>query len=75
MPGNEFLKAHKIFHGSINDCDRVSAPRFFFSLKTSFQNQYIQISSELMQSEETVRRKAEAVQVHLLSLDTRTSQS
>ena len=26
----------------------------FFSSKTSFQNQYIQISSQLMQSEETV---------------------
>ena len=45
----------------------------FFSSKTSFQNQYIQISSQLMQSEETVWRKAEAVQINFLSLDTRFS--
>ena len=56
-PGNEFLKANQIFHRSINDCDRGSAPQFFFFfllLKTPFQNHYIRISSELMQSEETV---------------------
>ena len=39
---SEFLKAHQIFHRSINDCDRGSAPQFFFfALKTPFQNQYI----------------------------------
>ena len=48
---------------------------FFLSSKTLFQNLYIQISSELMQSEETVWRKAEAVQVNLLSLDNRISNS
>ena len=47
----------------------------FFSSKIPFQNQHIQISSQLMQSEETVLRKAEAVQVNLRSLDTRISNS
>ena len=48
---------------------------FFFLLKTPFQNHYIRISSELVQSEETVWRKAEAVRVNLLSLDARISHS
>ena len=47
----------------------------FFSSKTSFQNQYIQISSQLMQYDETIRRKAEAVQINLRSPDTLISHS
>ena len=48
----------------------------FFSSKTSFQNsKYIQISSQLMQCEETIWRKAEAVQINHRSPDTLISHS
>ena len=55
-----------------------SAPQFWFAFNSKISilwplNSNLRVNS--WQSEDTVRRKAEAVQVNLLSLDTRISNS